>query len=1183
MKFFSRCIFIIAFLVVAPSAFAATINVTTAGTVNPGDGLCSFEEAVNNANANSDTSGGDCINAGEALPTIDEIHFQIPGVGPHTISLNQQLSITEAVVIDGTTQAGTVCQLEGGNRALQINLDGAGLSYGTSLFYIQQGADNVTIKGLAIYNARYGSGVVTWANSTTVQCNNIGTDAVGLVSYPNQQGISVYDSGVPTSGHVFGGPNSGDGNLVSGNNVADSGSNFDGMGIACGADDILIQGNWVGVDITGQSVLPNKSSGITCGNGGGSPYDNIQILDNVVSGNGTTGNLNFSAGIAFGGSENAGTNGVISNAVIKGNIVGLSADGLVDMGNEDDGIYVGASASGVIIGGVDVSDRNITSGNGGNGITVGYDVQNVQILGNFIGLDGTGLATIGNDQNGISFSPPNLNGGGVVTNITIGGSATGSANVIAGSQFDVIYMGGVLSDISIVGNFIGTNSTGEVCIGGSAHGINASGGSVTGLVIGGDTAAHGNVIGCNTSSAILVDTPNAVIKNNFLGVSKTGANIAEYDGDTQGVGVELNPLATDSVIEDNSIGNNTIGIKGYATGGVVSMTGNTITNSVIGISIISSTSVNPTVTLSRNIITDSQVMAIDLARDTDNDRNADIDVGVTNSNDVFDTDEGPNGYLNTPVILMTMQDGADTRVLYGLDVPLGTYQIEFFSNPTVGVHPSGYGEGEEYIESVMVTKTTLGFETMNTTLANVSISDDITATVTQCDDALCNNLLGTSEFSNTAPPGVDYDTTDYTASHVLSTAYLGACVNGDAGSNSNTDSDGPVQTGAYLGTGPCTDDRDGVKFVEPGTSVGPSSYQINYEPGETGIPNDATFSGTYIGPQGTIYLIIAATAPDNGDDADYFVWTLDGQTLSDPAKITPGIPQSIVNGLYVTFANATGHSAFDFGEGEGQVWAIEVSPSTVIPSTTERTGPYEYGEEIPLSIQASAAGYVHVWVDVNQDGDFTDADEWMVRNEYVGAGLNAVSAYAPSQAGTYTLRVRYQTVSNDDLLPTGSASDGEVEDYQFVVKAPTPVVINGTTGSIGYLPRLSFAPVTKSSSVSSSSAPSVESILGSGTCPAELTIKDLMKQGDRNGKYGAYNKKIVNDVKILQAHINRILAAQYNQAAGPVDGIFGKLTKQGVQRLQSALNAVLKPNPLLKIDGVVGPFTRNAINNSCGK
>jgi hypothetical protein len=109
-----------------------------------------------------------------------------------------------------------------------------------------------------------------------------------------------------------------------------------------------------------------------------------------------------------------------------------------------------------------------------------------------------------------------------------------------------------------------------------------------------------------------------------------------------------------------------------------------------------------------------------------------------------------------------------------------------------------------------------------------------------------------------------------------------------------------------------------------------------------------------------------------------------------------------------------------------------------------------------------------------------------------------------------------------------------------------------------------------------------EDILGSGLCPANLIVTDNMKQGDRDGRYSSYNQGTVTQVALLQFHINRILAAQYDQAAGPVDGIYGPLTKQGVERLQAVLNDILVPTPLLVIDGIVGPFTKDAINNSCG-
>lgn len=99
--------------------------------------------------------------------------------------------------------------------------------------------------------------------------------------------------------------------------------------------------------------------------------------------------------------------------------------------------------------------------------------------------------------------------------------------------------------------------------------------------------------------------------------------------------------------------------------------------------------------------------------------------------------------------------------------------------------------------------------------------------------------------------------------------------------------------------------------------------------------------------------------------------------------------------------------------------------------------------------------------------------------------------------------------------------------------------------------------------------------LNTGMCSADLIITQNMKQGNKDGIGG------ITEVKILQSHINRILASQYNQAAGPIDGIFGILTKQGVERLQSALNS--SQNAHLIIDGIVGPFTRAAINNSCGE
>ena len=79
-----------------------------------------------------------------------------------------------------------------------------------------------------------------------------------------------------------------------------------------------------------------------------------------------------------------------------------------------------------------------------------------------------------------------------------------------------------------------------------------------------------------------------------------------------------------------------------------------------------------------------------------------------------------------------------------------------------------------------------------------------------------------------------------------------------------------------------------------------------------------------------------------------------------------------------------------------------------------------------------------------------------------------------------------------------------------------------------------------------------------------------MKRGDRNGKYSSYNHGTVKEVKLLQAHMNRL-----GFRSGPEDGIFGSQTDAAVKRMQKYLGTFR--------DGIVGPITRSLINHSCSK
>ena len=90
-----------------------------------------------------------------------------------------------------------------------------------------------------------------------------------------------------------------------------------------------------------------------------------------------------------------------------------------------------------------------------------------------------------------------------------------------------------------------------------------------------------------------------------------------------------------------------------------------------------------------------------------------------------------------------------------------------------------------------------------------------------------------------------------------------------------------------------------------------------------------------------------------------------------------------------------------------------------------------------------------------------------------------------------------------------------------------------------------------------------------GQCSATQLLTQNLKAGARNGKYNSYTKSTVKEVKILQAHMNRL-----GFASGKEDGILGPITDGAIKRMQKFLGT--------KQDGLVGPNTRGLINTSCG-
>ncbi len=152
------------------------------------------------------------------------------------------------------------------------------------------------------------------------------------------------------------------------------------------------------------------------------------------------------------------------------------------------------------------------------------------IEGCTIGLDAGGNDQ-GNTLSGISITN--------ATDVTLGGPAAEQRNVISGNTQNGIYLASVsASNISIRGNFIGLNRTGNV--GNGAHGVNVNQSAAN--TIGGDTPAARNVISHNGQTGVLLTgagASNNVVAGNFIGTGSDGTGDQGNSND----GVQVNNAA----------------------------------------------------------------------------------------------------------------------------------------------------------------------------------------------------------------------------------------------------------------------------------------------------------------------------------------------------------------------------------------------------------------------------------------------------------------------------------------------------------------------------------------------------------------------------------------------------------------------------------------------------------------
>ena len=385
----------------------------------------------------------------------------------------------------GTDATGTVAL---GNSVDGITLYGA---VGNTVGGTDPGARNV-ISG----NHSHGVLMITsGATSNVVQGNFIGTDVTGKLALGNHtNGVAI--AGV--SGNLIGGTDANARNLISGNQQSGV------LVIQPGASNNSVQGNFIGVDVTGAKALANTFSGVTLAGVSGNVVGGLTAeARNVISGNAQNGVYIVDSG--------AGTN------VVQGNFIGTDATGKSAVGNAQAGIRI--EVPGNTIGGTNPTARNVISGNTQSGVFVfSANASNNLVAGNFIGTDLTGSARLGNGFTGVNLSnaPANI----------IGGTVAGARNVISANNDSAITLQGAGATQNLIqGNYIGTDVTGSNALGNVNGGIYFYG--APGNLIGGSVPGAGNLISGNFHAGISVGDPGAngnIIQGNFIGTAADGVN-----------------------------------------------------------------------------------------------------------------------------------------------------------------------------------------------------------------------------------------------------------------------------------------------------------------------------------------------------------------------------------------------------------------------------------------------------------------------------------------------------------------------------------------------------------------------------------------------------------------------------------------------------------------------------------
>ena len=377
----------------------------------------------------------------------------------------------------------------------------------TSGVEIAAGATANTIGGTTagardVISGNFYNGVVLdspGTKSNVVEGDYVGTDATGTKALANgAEGVNIYGG---ATANTVGGITAGARNVISGNTsvgvyLSDAGTSAN-----------LVEGDYIGTDLTGAKALANG-------------LDGVQILGGATSNTlgGTTGGACdvISGNASFGVCLSAvGT----SANVVEGDYIGTDLTGGKALANGVDGLQIVGGATSNTVGGTTAAARDVISGNTSVGVYImGTSTSDNVVEGDYIGTSALGTAAVPNAINGLDI----VSG---ATSNTIGGSAAGAGDVISGNTFNGVALAGAGTESNLIeGDYIGTDWTGGKALANSLDGVQIVGGA-TSNTVGGTTAGDRDVISGNASVGVFMSDPGTsgnVVEGDYIGTDLTG-------------------------------------------------------------------------------------------------------------------------------------------------------------------------------------------------------------------------------------------------------------------------------------------------------------------------------------------------------------------------------------------------------------------------------------------------------------------------------------------------------------------------------------------------------------------------------------------------------------------------------------------------------------------------------------